>query len=197
MLRLNESPAVVRVHERDLYRHDYPEGPGDGYWYRKLSGTLPTHITIADRQRFGSLPINMFEESLEWLEQVIQADALIEFDLLNQIQEALATHDYALAVVAGWTICELRARALARVAPRVKGENNISKVCEALVNAGLMDRALFSRLDRLRSGRNKWLHNGVEPSEEIALEALLSSTELLKCFVPKLITRAGGGIVLL
>ena len=117
MSRHDESPSVTRVHATDLYRFDYPKEGDVGTWYRPLEDDLPTTVTVGDRARFGVMPIETFDLSLDWLDAVVADGALIEFDLLNQTQAALATYDYALAVVAGWTVCELRVRALSSGVP--------------------------------------------------------------------------------
>jgi hypothetical protein len=196
MSRHDESPSVARVHATDLYRFDYPNEGGVGIWYRPLEDELPTAVTVADRARFGVMPIETFDLSLDWLDAVVANDALIEFDLLNQTQAALATHDYALAVVAGWTVCELRVRALGS---GVHGgtAQKVSKVCEALRQYGLLSEPLVRRLNGLRDCRNRWLHSGVEPGEEVALEAVRLTTELLRFAVPDLTLRAVRGLLIL
>lgn len=196
MFRHNESPTVVRAHERDLYRFDYPDDDGAGSWFLPLGGALPTTVTRVERQRFGHLSVAAFEESADWLDLVIAADTLIEFDLLNQAQAAAATHDYALAVVAGWTVCELRLRAL--TPPRLKQQKStISTLCRVLVQQGLVTSDLQSRLDVLRRHRNSWLHGGRAPNEEAAITSVALSTELLRAVVPDLTTRTPQGPLIL
>jgi hypothetical protein len=78
---------------------------------------MPALVTVNDRNRFGVLSIAACELALDWLDLVVSADALVLFDLLNQTQAAVSTHDYALAVVAGWTVCELRTNLLAAGLP--------------------------------------------------------------------------------
>jgi hypothetical protein len=190
------SPSVMRVHERDLYRFDYPDDGGDGYWYRPYGELLPTDVTFGDRARFGTMPTATFELSLDWLDAVVATGTLIEFDLLNQTQAGLATHDYALAVVAGWTVCELRARALGAGVPGGNARD-VSKVCDALEQHGMVSGSLAQRMGILRKRRNKWLHSGAEPDEQVALEALRLATELLRGVVPDRTTRAVHGMLLL
>lgn len=196
MSLLDESPTVMRAHERDLYRFDYPDDGGDGYWYRPLGHTLPTEVTMADRERIGTVSSAIFETSLDWLDRVVTAQALVEFDLLNQTQTALDTHDYSLAVVAGWTVCELRTRALGRNVPGGQARE-VSKVCEALKRSGQISSQVKGRLDRLRDQRNGWLHSGKEPDEETALESLALATELLRTIIGQLATRATNRLLLL
>jgi hypothetical protein len=117
------SPPVMRVNYRDLYAFDYPDEGGPGYWYRYMVGTLGDVVTRIERRRIGNTPIATFDLSCDWLDTVIRMDALIEFDLLNQTQVAAASHDYALAVIAGWTICEIGLRRLSQsVLGRRKGK---------------------------------------------------------------------------
>jgi hypothetical protein len=196
MSRHNESPPVTRVHPTDLYRYDYPDDGGDGYWYRPLEDVLPITVTVADRARFSVIPTVTYSASLDALDTVVASGALIEFDLLNQTQTAAATHDYALAVVAGWTICELRVRALGTHIPGGTARD-VSKVCGALRRHGVLSKPLSRGLNDLRQCRNKWLHSGNEPSEDVALQAVHLAAEILGPVVPDLIIRADRGLLIL
>lgn len=109
----SEHLLVARLHERDLYRFDYPEESAEGYWYRPLGRRLPDRVTELERIRTGVVDASTLELSLDWLDTVVVEGALVEFDLLNQAQVAARAHDYPLAVVAGWTVCELRVRRIA------------------------------------------------------------------------------------
>lgn len=191
-----EAPEVQRVLERDLYRFDYPdpEDGGEGYWYRPTGEHLPDHITGYDSKRVGTVHLDALDLSLNWLDAVITTDSLLEFDLLNQTQFAAGGHDYALAVTAGWTICELELQALARKYEiALPARTNISKVANALLNANHVSSALVIRLTSVREARNRWLHSGSEPDEEAAFEAQALATDMLQTFVPdlKLSTRPG------
>jgi hypothetical protein len=196
MFRHNESPFVTRVHSTDLYRFDYPDVGGEGFWYRPLEDVLPNMVTVADRARFGVMPTETFELSLKWLDAVVGSGSLVEFDLLNAAQSATATHDYALAVVAGWTVCELRVRALGSRTPGGM-VREVSKVCAALRQHGVLSEILTTRLSNLRVNRNKWLHSGIEPSEAAALEAVRLATELLRSVVPDLTITTARGLLIL
>jgi hypothetical protein len=196
MSRHDESPAIMRVQVADLYYFDYPDESATGYWFRSFGDVLPSTVTRADRLRLGTIPAPTFYTSLEWLDTVIAGGALIEFDLLNQTQSAIATHDYALAVTAAWTVCELRIRSLA-TACGARSDDRVFQLCKALRDHGEISKELAERLDRLRRGRNKWLHSGDEPSEAVALEGLALATKLLRKLVPGLATRATGGLVIL
>jgi hypothetical protein len=196
MFQRNESPIVTRIHAFDLYRFDYDEA-GDGAWYRPLGGRLPAAVTMADQFRQSHIvPITTFDLSLDWLQAVVANNALIEFDLLNQTQVALVTHDYALAVVAGWTICELRLRALgSQLAGGVP--QKISLVISALSVEGMLSGPLADRINDLRVRRNNWLHSGNEPNEHTAVEAALLAAELLRSVVPDLTVRPPMGLLIL
>lgn len=197
MFRAQESPTVVRVNERDLFRFDYHEEGGGGYWFQPFGNGLPAEVTVNDRNRFGVLPTGTVDLALEWLDVVVASDALIEFDLLNQTQAAVSTHDYALAVVAGWTICELRTRALAAGLPGVGVKSKAGEVCDQLERLGQLPSGVVARLHGIRARRNTWLHSGVEPVEADALEALRLATELLRSTVPCLTTRATSSVLVL
>jgi hypothetical protein len=198
MAKSNESPRVVRVHDRDLYRFDYPDESDEGYWYHPLGGGLPEVVTAADHHRIGVIPTSTVDLALDWLDMVVSAHALVPFDLLNQTQAALVTHDYGLAVVAGWTVCELQVRARARTAGlQLSSRTPVAKVCSELEKRDLLSKELALRLATLRQGRNKWLHTDVEPDEATALEAVGLATEMLRSVIPSLTTRAMRGLVIL
>jgi hypothetical protein len=192
-----DSPPVTRVHYADLYHEDYPDEGGPVVWIRPMEGFLPTIVTMADQRRIGVVKAKTFDTSLDWLEVVIARDMLIEFDLLNQTLSALATHDHALAVAAGWTICELRVRAMALEKLGGFKAKKVAQVCGSLRKAGLLSQALTGRLNKLRECRDKWLHNGVEPPEAVASEAARLSTELLQSVVPDLTTAAEPRLLIL
>lgn len=198
MARANESPRVVRVHERDLYRFDYPDESDEGYWYHPLGGVLPEAVTAADHHRSGVIPTSTVDLALDWLDMVVSDDALVPFDLLNQTQAALVTHDYGLAVVAGWTVCELQVRDQARSAGlQLSSRTPVDTVCSELEKRGLLPKGLAPRLATLRRRRNKWLHSGIEPDEATALEAVHLATAMLRSVIPDLTTRAMRGLVIL
>ncbi len=180
MAESNESPRVVRVHERDLYRFDYPD-EGGGYWYQPLGGALPEVVTAVDCHRSGVISTSTVDLALDWLDMVVSAGALVLFDLLNQTQAALVTHDYALSVIAGWTVCELQARARARTAGLgLSSRSNADTVCSQLEARSLLPAGMARRLTTLRQRRNKWLHEGIEPDETTALEAVGLATVMLR-----------------
>jgi hypothetical protein len=199
MAKSNESPRVARVHDRDLYRFDYPDESDEGYWYHPLGGVLPEVVTAAEHHRSGVIPTSTVDLALDWLDKVVSEDALVPFDLLNQTQAALVTHDYGLSVVAGWTVCELRARARARTngLRRLSTDRSIAKVCSELEERDLLPKELAPGLATLRQRRNDWLHTGVEPDEATALEAVGLATAMLRSVIPALTTRAMRGLVIL
>jgi hypothetical protein len=192
------SPPVARIRASDLYRRDYPDESETAFWYRPLEGPLPTTVTMPEKARIGVTESRTFEISLDWLDTVIGSDLLIEFDLLNQAMAALATHDYPLTVVAGWTVCELRVRSIG-VTSGVPGgtDSKIFKVCNALRDAGLLTPEITDRLHTLRKQRNSWIHEGGEPDEEVAVEAVALTTEILRDVLPDFGTRVTVGLLLL
>jgi hypothetical protein len=198
MAKSNESPRVVRVHERDLYRFDYPDEIDKGYWYHPWGGGLPEVVTAADHHRSGVIPTSTVDLALDWLDIVVSADALVLFDLLNHTQAALLTHDYGLSVMAGWTVCELQAQTQARTAGlQLSSRTPVDTVCSELEKRGLLPKGLALRLATLRRRRNKWLHSGIEPNEATALEAVDLATAMLRTVIPDLTTRTMRGWLVL
>ncbi|MCA1709295.1 MAG: hypothetical protein LC808_40860 [Actinobacteria bacterium] len=196
MSSANTSPTVLRAGERDLFRHDVTDD-GDDYWYQPAGPGVVDVVTVTDRHRFGVMAATTFVEALNWLDQVIAAEALVSFDLLNQAQTAVSTHDYPLAVVAAWTVCELRTRALAHGLHGIGPQSKSVAVCAALGNAGLLPASLVARLDTVRRRRNAWLHSGTEPTESDAIEAMQAATELLRGIVPQLLLRPTSSLLIL
>lgn len=109
----------------------------------------------------------------------------------------MSTHDYALAVVAGWTVCELRARSLAAGLPGLGARAGAGRVCRALERADRLPSPLVARLHVTRERRNAWLHTGVEPDEPQAIEALSLAAELLRATVPALTLRPTSSLLIL
>jgi len=196
MSSASESPTVARVGERDLFRHDINDD-GEDVWYQPLGPGIADVVTPMDRHRYGAMPNVDFISALDLLDQVVAAAGLVEFDLLNQTQTAVTTHDYPLAVVAGWTVCELRTRALANGLPGIRRKSNAADVSAALKQANRLPAPLVSRLDAVRSRRNKWLHSGVEPSEAEAIEAMHVAAELLRPIVGSLTLRPTSNLLIL
>lgn len=196
MTLAGESPTVTRVGERDLFRHDVDDA-GDDYWSQPLGAGVAAVVTVMDRNRFGVMPAATFDAALAWLDDVVTAGALVEFDLLNQTQAAVSTHDYALAVVAGWTVCELRIRALTAALPGIAARAGAGTVLTELERAGRLPPPLVARLHTIRDRRNAWLHSGVEPDEAQAIEAMQLGVELLRAVVPSLTLRPTSSLLIL
>lgn len=195
MVTSDESPPVTRIGNRDLYRWDRNED-GSEYW-ESWTGILRDTVTPVDRVRTDTVPVNAFELSLAWLNDVVNAEGLIEFDLLSQAHAAVATHDRASAVVAGWTVCELGLNHLYRQQPLPGGTPTAEVMMDRLEQIGALGPETTKRLAVVRNRRNKWLHAGREPLAEVALEALDLATLMLSRIVPDLKTRAVGQLVTL
>lgn len=93
-------------------------------------------------------------------------------------------------------MCELQLRALVLGVPGGRSDK-IVRVIGALERAALVAPALGARLRDLCVRRNRSLHSGAEPGEEVALEALRLATEMLRAVVPDLVTRVVRGLLLL
>jgi hypothetical protein len=199
----NESPPVARVGRRDLYSWDHDES-GSEYW-ASWTGVLCDTVTPADRVRTGTVPIATFERSLASLDHVMTAGSLslIQFDLLSQVHAAVATHARASAVVAGWTVCELSLNqlnnCLQQPLPPDRGKTtpNVKRVMNRLEQDGDLDPGTKQRLRDVCDKRDTWLHAGLEPADDVALEALQLATLMLRRLVPDLSTRAVGQLVIL
>ena len=191
-----EVTAVQRVNERDLYRLDYPDESDEPFWYQPLGNILPASVTAVERQRFGEISAGSYAVSLRWLDTVVAVGATLLFDLVNQAMAALGTFDYALAVVSGWTVCELRLRALFR-STGGSTRARAFEVTRDLQAAGVISPALRSRLDVLRDGRNAFLHSGTEPDEATAVEAVALAAVMVQSVVPSFAVMPGKRLLLL
>ena len=145
-----------------------------------------------------ALGLAVAETSLDWLDAVVANHALVDFDRLNQAQDALGTHDFSAAVGALWQICESRLHELAvKHQLNLEVRINVSKLCKRLEQSQLLATDLKNRLDVVREERNRLIHYSVEPSVTTAHECLDLATELLKSVVPNLATRAPHHLLLL
>lgn len=198
MFHDNESPLVLRVRASDLYRYEHSDDGVDGVWYAQ-GQPQPAHIGAEEGRRMNAaLGVAVVETSLNWLDTVVAKDALVDFDRLNQAQDALGTHDFSTALGALWQICESRLRRLAfQHQLRVKDRIGVGDLCERLAQSQLLATDLKSRLDIVRGERNGLIHRGVEPSGPTTHECLDLATELLKSVVPNLATRAPRHLFLL
>ncbi|MEU8158769.1 hypothetical protein [Micromonospora parva] len=198
MFHDNESPSVLRVRASDLYRYERSDDGVGGMWFGRGQAQRPV-IGPAEAIRDNSpLGLAAVETSLDWLDAVVANDALVDFDRLNQGQDALGTHDFSTALGVLWQICESRLHKLAvqgqlKVDPRIK----VSDLCKLLERHQLLATDLKRRLDVVREERNGLIHRGVEPSAQTAEECLDLATKLLKSVVPNLATRAPHHLFLL
>ncbi|MGC5021406.1 hypothetical protein [Micromonospora sp. DT47] len=198
MFHDNESPSVLRVRASDLYRYERSDDGVDGRWFVRGQAQRPVIGPSEGTRDNASLGLAVAETSLDWLDAVVANDALVDFDRLNQAQDALGTHDFSTALGALWQICESRLHKLAlqaqlRVNPRIR----VSDLCKLLERHQLLATDLKSRLDSVREERNGLIHRGVEPSTQTAEECLDLATELLKAVVPNLAARAPHHLFLL
>jgi hypothetical protein len=178
------SPPVVRVRIGDMYRYDQDEDGVGGSWSAR-GRSLPEHVVAADDNRMHDvLQTVIVETSLDWLDAVVAADALGDFDRLNQALEALQTHDFRTAFGLLWLICESRLHVVAaRHGLHRSEELNVDKLCERLAAVHLLDADVKDRLDRLRRERNGVMHRNVEPSPESSRECLDLAILLLSAVV--------------
>lgn len=119
------------------------------------------------------------------------SDAISLVALLNEAICAYKVHNFPLAVVAAWSICE-RLQSLAwaeycgeaerndRIRLNKDRRKNLSKgrdftaavVATVLQMAGVLDVNLGEKLQKARSARNNWLHAGARPNRERAWECI-------------------------
>lgn len=197
--------AGVRLSPRDVIAMDdvtphSMSGPG--------LTRIPETIGIEEMVRGQAIPLDVFERSLDLLNQVLVQDpeaenAVEHLNLLNQAHAGYHEHDYALAVVGGWTICERLLNRLWRQylddqsrgvtlpdgrsvktvnskrRERLVRDFTASIVSEVLELAGALPHTHFRRLNEVRQARNAWLHSASKPDAQVAGDALLLASELL------------------
>lgn len=191
--RSGENAPVRRVRESDVYTPEMTD-EGERYWLCPRLGPYPEREVqeweVRTRQGF-ELPKSTLETALDWLDvALVNGDLLIPLDLMNQAQVAATGHDYALAVVAGWTVCELQIRAFARsVGSSAKG--TADDVAQKLEGRGHLTAQEATKLASVRRKRNKWLHKGVEPAADDASGAIAIAAEQLERALPNFTIRTG------
>jgi hypothetical protein len=192
------SPPVLRVRASDLYRYEPSEDGTGGVWFVQ-GQPQPAVIGAAEGARMhDALGIAAVETSLDWLDAVVENDALVDFDRLNQAQDALGTHDFSTALGALWQICESRLHKLAAQHQlRVDARIGVKDLCKRLEHHQLLATDLKNRLDVVREERNGLIHRGVEPTSATAHECLDLATKLLRTVVPNLTTRPPHHLLLL
>jgi hypothetical protein len=144
---------VTRAGNRDLYGWDFYEGGSE--YCASWTGVLGDTVVPVDRIRTDAVPVATFELSLAWLNDVVTTASLIEFDLLSQAHVAIATHDRASAVVAGWTVCELSLNDLYRQQQLPNADPSASTMMNRLEQKGALRPETKQRLDIVRKQRNK------------------------------------------
>jgi hypothetical protein len=195
------SPVVLRVERRDLYHQD-ADDEGNSFWFG-LTGPIASSWTRVESNRCNdSLPTSTFELALGWLDAIVKLEAINEFDLLSQAFTAVWNHDYPLALITSWSICERRINALCvkgqipLTRPRDGGFVPVKTLMNELAAAGTLTGNVQRQLDKVRESRNIWIHGGPEPDETLARNALESATLLLRDLLPGLDLRAPHAFVL-
>jgi hypothetical protein len=165
-----------------------PLVPGEGY--------------LMPRHRAGYCPDEVLLRASELLDGVLSSqepDALNLVNLLNHGLIACKGHDFDLAVVTAWTVCE---RVMSRVLliyaekqasvhalqvnrDRRRGWDRLgaANTAEFLALAGLLPAELESRISEIRKVRNAWIHGGGPVGYGIATEAVMLAAALLERYL--------------
>jgi hypothetical protein len=162
-----------------------PLVPGEGY--------------LMPRLRTGCCREEVLLRASELLEDVLSSvdpEALNLINLLNHGLIACRGHDFDLAVVTAWSVCErvmgqllltyAEAQASAHSLPlnRDRRNNwnrlNAATTTEVLALAGQVPPDLEERVSRIRKVRNAWIHGGDPVSYGMATESVMLAATLLE-----------------
>lgn len=167
-------PAVSRL----------PMLPGIGFSVAFGRGEIIPETTIdAAASLLDSIMLHDFGKALELI--TLANDALVSYK----------AHDFSAALVTAWTICEALLEHYWRTyigdsstqpvsrkrLDKLTGRDfTASVISEILELAQVIDPELLELLDRIRKGRNGWMHSIKSPDREMVADSLVLVTRMLE-----------------
>lgn len=201
---MNTGTRTQRVSHTDLihFHGDGSSGPG------LLQQPMLVGILDAARTDLAAVETEVLDVSTDWLDQLLKADpdasdSLDKLDLLHHGLAMFQSHDYAQALVAGWTLCEqlitmrwdtylAERRNVIKLSDGIEVERMnsdrrrhlredqpISTVLQILELVEELDHESFRRLDAVRHRRNRWMHHLERPDASSGRQSLSAAADLL------------------
>lgn len=159
---------------------------------------VPDAGFLMPQDRFGVCPPEVLEEASDAVGSLIvssQPRALDLVELVNNSLVACQDHDFGLALVSAWTVCEvaldmalveyaehqarLHGLSVNRERRRVWSGLNAATTAETLALAGIIPQELGERIDQARRARNRWVHGVKRHSWEVAREGVELAADLM------------------
>lgn len=167
---------------------DLPLVPGEGY--------------LMPRNRFGLCREEVLLRASELLEGVLASDEPEALNLVNLLNHGLIAckgHDFDLAVVTAWSVCErVMGQVLLTYAEKQASAHSLqvnrgrrrnwnrlgaATTAEVLALAGLLPSELESRVSEIRKVRNAWIHGAEPPTYGDATESVMLAAALLERYL--------------
>lgn len=177
------------THEQLMHFHS----SGNGFSNSGQLNRVPGHGVLMPRNRHSVCSVEVLERACQTLDDLLQhpdARTLDLFELLNTSVVACRGHDFDLAAVGAWAVCEaVLGSALDEYAHGQAEAHQLSvtvgrraqwsrlgaaTTTEVLALAGVLPTGLDERLSAARKARNAWIHRG----EPVGYLAATSSTQL-------------------
>ena len=194
----NLSTGGFRItHEQLLHFHS----SGNGISNSSQFSRLPGRGVLMPRHRSGVIASEVLQRACEILDEVVTHEDERTLDLVELLNTSLVAcrgHDFDLATVAAWSICEAvlgtalnrytreHARAHDLLVNRARRDQwdalNAATTTEILSLAGVLSSDLDQRLRSTRVARNKWIHAGTPVSYRVATDAVQLAADMLARF---------------
>jgi hypothetical protein len=155
---------------------------------------------IRDGTRRGLIDIGGLERGIDLFESAVQSafsETVSLVALLNEAVCAYRQHNFPLAVVASWSICErLQSVTWERYYESAAAQGNVnlnkdrrkslkgrdysaSVVATILQLAGVLKPDIWAQLNAGRSARNRWLHGGERPDRLTSARCIEAAITML------------------
>ena len=185
------------THEQLMHFHS----SGNGVSNSGQLTRVPGHGVLMPRHRHAVCPAEVLERACQTLDELLRhrdERTLDLFELLNTSVVACRGHDFDLAAVGAWAICEAVLGSVLDEYARRQAEAhqllvdagrraqwsrmNAAATSELLALAGVLPAGLDERLGRARKARNAWIHGGKPVGYAAATDATQLAANLLGQF---------------
>lgn len=190
--------AGFRVTHEDLLHF---HSSGNGVIHGGQLVRVPGRGLLMPRERSGVIPERVVQQACQLLDQLVTHSDKRTLDLIELLNTSLVAcrgHDFGLATVAAWSVCEaVLGEALHSYARDQATTHDLvvnrrrrrqwddlpaATTIEILSLAGVIPSALEERLRVARIARNSWIHTSKPVPYAAAVDAVLLAGELLASF---------------